>query len=205
MKILTVSDIVVPALYNDFEEEKFMDVDLILSCGDLPPEYLSFLAAKINAPLYYVKGNHDIRYETKPPAGCQNIDEKLVKFKWLRIIGLEGSRWYNGNQNQYTEAAMRSKIRRIRYGLWRSGGVDIVITHASPRFIHDADDLCHRGFKCFRDLIDRYKPACFIHGHIHTNFTHESQRTTIIDRTEVINTFGWYILNIELSLQDLKS
>ena len=57
------------------------DVDLILSCGDLPPEYLSRLVNCFKAPLYYVRGNHDIRYDEKPPEGCRDLHGKLVKNK----------------------------------------------------------------------------------------------------------------------------
>ncbi|GAH23092.1 unnamed protein product, partial [marine sediment metagenome] len=45
MKILTVSDRVESILYDRFDEGQFPGVNLILSCGDLPPEYLSSLAA----------------------------------------------------------------------------------------------------------------------------------------------------------------
>ena len=68
MKLLAVSDVVEPSLHKDFDRAKFPDVDLIVSCGDLPPEYLSFLATAFDAPMVYVKGNHDIRYAHKPPA-----------------------------------------------------------------------------------------------------------------------------------------
>jgi predicted phosphodiesterase len=60
MRIHSVSDYVVSALYDSFEDERFPKIDLILSCGDLPPEYLSNLYTSFNAPLYYVRGNHMI-------------------------------------------------------------------------------------------------------------------------------------------------
>ena len=36
-----------------------MEVDLIISCGDLPFEYLEFVMGAVNKPLYFVPGNHD--------------------------------------------------------------------------------------------------------------------------------------------------
>ncbi len=196
MKILTVSDYVVPALYDQFDPKKFSDIDLILSCGDLPPEYLSFLLSALNVPLYYVRGNHDIRYESKPPLGCFNLHEKFTFFKGLRLFGLEGSRWYNGGPNQYTEKEMKKKILRLTPSLWWHRGFDIIITHASPRYIHDREDPCHKGFKSFNRLIDRYEPDYFIHGHIHKNFTDSSGRVTLVGKTKVINTVGYNILEI---------
>ena len=197
MRILTISDRVEPLLYDRFDRQRFEDIDLILSCGDLPPEYLSFLLGKLNAPLYFVRGNHDFRHDSKTPMGCIDLNADLVKFRGINILGLEGSRWYNGGPYQYTERQMYWKIQRLRPRIWRMGGVDIVITHAPPRHIHDAEDRCHRGFKSFRWLLDKYSPLYFIHGHIHANFTDQSQRMTRLNQTQVINTYGYYLFEAD--------
>jgi len=196
MKILTVSDVVEPVLYDKFDAERFQGIDLILACGDLPPEYLSFLATKFNVPLYYILGNHDIRFDSKRPDGCINLHGRMINFCGINILGLEGSRWYNGGRYQYTEGRMRKIIRGLRIKIWLKGKVDIIITHAPPRYIHDAEDPCHKGFKIFRRLIDRYSPDYFIHGHIHFKFTDPSQRISIINRTKVVNTYGHYLFEI---------
>jgi Icc-related predicted phosphoesterase len=196
MKILTVSDQVGQVFYDEKELQCFRDVDLVLSCGDLPPEYLTYLAASLNAPLFYVKGNHDIRY-AKQPAGCLDVHARIVEFRGLRIMGLEGSRWYNGGPNQYTEGQMRMTVLGLRPLLWWRGGIDIVIAHAPPRFVHDAEDQCHRGFRTFRTLIDKFCPRYFIHGHIHAHFDDPCERETIVGRTRVVNAFGYHVLEIE--------
>lgn len=196
MKILTISDYIEPKLYKEFDSELLKDIDLILSAGDLPPEYLSFISSRTNIPLYYVKGNHDIRYDDKPPYGCKNIDSQLIRFKKVRILGLEGSRWYNGNPIQYTDYEMKKKILKIWPKLWWWKGVDIIITHAPPRYIGDAEDLCHRGFKSYHRLIDRFSPAYFIHGHIHTHFKDPSERIRMVKKTRIINTVGHFFLEI---------
>ncbi len=197
MKILSVSDYVIPELYNKFNRRKFQNIDLILSCGDLPPEYLSFLLSKFNVPLYYVKGNHDIRYKSKPPMGCFDLHGKIAIMNGVKIFGLEGSRWYNGGPNQYTEEEMKKKIFRLIPALWWHKGFDIIITHAPPRFIHDREDPCHKGFRSFNKLIAKYKPKYFIHGHIHKNFINPSKRVTLIESTKVINTVGYNIIHID--------
>ena len=196
MKILSVSDIVVPELSDGFDARQFDGVELVLSCGDLPPEYLSFIRERLDAPLYYVRGNHDIRYKTSPPIGCVNLHANRIDFKGLRIMGLEGSRWYNGGPIQYREHQMRQMIWRKMPELWLKGGVDIVVTHAPPRHIHDAEDRCHRGFESFLKLISRFKPRYFIHGHIHAHFTDPSQRMTLVGNTRVINTFAFHLLEM---------
>ena len=43
MKILLLADVESKYLWDYFEKEKLDGIDLIISCGDLKPEYLSFL------------------------------------------------------------------------------------------------------------------------------------------------------------------
>lgn len=197
MKILVVADKVTDTLLEPAGGTPFLpDIDLILSCGDLPPEYLSRLTFKYDVPLLYVLGNHDLRDKTAPPAGCRNIDRQLVTFAKRKIVGFSGSRWYNGGINQYTERQMKRFIGGMRFSLWRSGTPDLVITHAPPRHINDADDPCHRGFKGFRKFIDKYNPPYFLHGHIHASFNSDSERISTVNTTQVINCYGFYVLEI---------
>lgn len=197
MKILSISDMVVPELSEQFDARQFDGVELVLSCGDLPPEYLASIREHLDVPLYYVRGNHDIRYQNSPPVGCLDIHQRWITFKGLRIMGLEGSRWYNGGPIQYRDFQMRQLIWRMTLRLWFKGGVDMVITHAPPRHIHDAEDRCHRGFDSFLKLINRFKPRYFIHGHIHAYITDPSQRVTLVGNTHVINTFAYHLLEVD--------
>ncbi len=195
MKILTVSDHTVPELleHTNSKEKK---VDLILSCGDLPPEYLTALRDKYEVPLYYIPGNHDIRYKQSPPLGCTNLSGKLKKHRHIRIIGLPGSRWYNGGPYQYTEQVMRRFIRKLRISLFLARGVDIIFSHAPPRHIHDQEDPCHKGFSAYSKLIDKYHPSFFIHGHIHSLFEQQSDRILLHNDTKVINSYGFFLFEI---------
>ena len=199
IKLLSVSDVVDPMLHQYAGSEPFKEIDVIISCGDLPPEYLSRLGHVFNSPLFYVGGNHDIRYKDKLPQGGLDLHGRLERFKGFNFLGLAGSRWYNGGPFQYTESQMRAIIRRLRPTLWWQGGIDVIVTHAPPRHVHDADDLCHRGFRSFRWLIDKYQPDFFIHGHIHRHFSDPSERVTVVDATKVVNTYGYNILEIEVS------
>jgi len=197
LKILTVADKVVDQLLESVGGGPFLkDIDLILSCGDLPPEYLKSLIFRYKVPLFYILGNHDIRYKTAPPFGCRSINRRIVTFKKRQFVGFSGSRWYNGGVNQYTEKEMSQFIGKMRYSLWRSGSPDLVLTHAPPRHINDAEDLCHRGFKRFNGFIKKYKPPYFLHGHIHKSFNNDSERVSIVNTTRVINCYGFFILEI---------
>jgi uncharacterized protein len=58
MKILTISDVVNNSVYSANAKTRFCDIDLVLSCGDLPAYYLEFIVSMLDVPLYYVVGNH---------------------------------------------------------------------------------------------------------------------------------------------------
>ncbi len=80
MKILVIADEEVKSLWDYYDREKTKDVDLIISCGDLKPQYLEFLESMVNCPLLYVRGNHDSKYDMNPPLGCIDIDDKV--YQW---------------------------------------------------------------------------------------------------------------------------
>jgi predicted phosphodiesterase len=102
MKILLVSDREEPYIWDYFDKERFKDVELILSCGDVKAEYLSFLVTMISAPLIYVPGNHNRSYLQQPPEGCESADDSLLVYKGVRILGLGGSINYSNKEFQYT-------------------------------------------------------------------------------------------------------
>ena len=65
-------------LWNHFDKSKLDGADLIISCGDLDPRYLSFLVTLSAVPVLYVHGNHDGKYEQIPPEGCTCIEERFM-------------------------------------------------------------------------------------------------------------------------------
>ena len=95
MKILLLADHEDAYLWDYYRPGCLDGIDLILSCGDLKANYLSFLVTMGRAPVFYVHGNHDLRYQAEPPEGCDCIDDKLVVYKGLRILGLGGSALYS--------------------------------------------------------------------------------------------------------------
>ena len=193
MKILVLADEESKYLWDYFEKSKLEGIDLIISCGDLKPQYLSFLATFAKVPILYVHGNHDAVYDQTPPDGCICIDDDLYVYNGVRILGLGGSQCYNFGTYQYTEKEMRYRIFKLRRKLRRNRGFDILVTHAPAYQLNDGEDLPHKGFQAFRDLLDKYKPKYFIHGHVHLNYNWNQQREcTYNDTTTVINAFERY-------------
>ena len=196
MKILTVSDEECAALWDYYVPGRLKGYDLILSCGDLKAEYLSFLVTMGKAPVLYVAGNHDTGYEQNPPEGCDCIDDHFVIYNGIRILGLGGCRKYHPGPHQYTEKQMRRRIRRLKYQLWRNKGVDIVVTHAAPEGLGDAEDPAHWGFASLRELLDRYHPTYLVHGHVHMTYGNEIPRELEYNGTRVINAYERYVIEI---------
>ena len=148
------------------------------------------------ARVLYVHGNHDRTYEMRPPEGCDCIEDKLVTVNGLRILGLGGSSQYSGGPHQYTDRQMARRIRKLRFQLWRAGGVDLVVTHSPAQGYGDGEDYAHRGFECLLSLLDRYKPMYMVHGHVHMSYGADLPRVHQRGETTIINAYERYILDI---------
>lgn len=196
MKILVVSDEESPALWDYYTPGRLREFDLIISCGDLKSQYLQFLVTMARCPLLYVPGNHDDHYETQPPEGCDCIDDAIVEYNGIRIMGLGGCRWYHPGRYQYTEKQMRQRIRSLYWKLKRTGGVDILVTHAPPEGLGDGDDPAHKGFTALREFLDRYHPAYLLHGHLHKSYGGFSERERSYNGTTLINCCERFVLEI---------
>jgi Icc-related predicted phosphoesterase len=196
VRILAVSDEVDERLLADPPPASVAGVRLILSCGDLPADYLEELSDRYRVPLLYVRGNHDRRYAESPPPG-EDINGRLVRVAGLRVLGFEGCMWYNGEGVQYTEREMWWHVLRARPAVWWAGGVDVIVTHAAPFGIHDGQDRAHVGFRAFRAALWRFRPRYFVHGHNHLSYVAKGTRVTAFDDTQVVNAFRSVVLSVE--------
>src|SRR4051812_34713816 len=178
LRLLAVSDIVEPQLYSNGLPEWIGPVDAVLACGDLPDYYVEFLLDTLNAPCFYVRGNHcgsqhdNDGHDLHELPGGIDLHGRVVRWNGLVLAGLEGSPWYNGGPHQYREHAMAWQVRRLipRLLLNRlSTGryLDILLTHAPPYRVHDGTDVTHTGFRCFLPFMQRYHPLYLLHGHQH--------------------------------------
>jgi uncharacterized protein len=219
MKILCISDQIDSLIYSPAIKERFSDIDLVVSAGDLPMEYLGYIVTCLNKPLLYVFGNHNLSeytYITEPSLsrssisdevdgvdhsfGSTHIGFKIRRIKGLIFMGLGGSIMYNNGLNQYTNFQMLRKIlkmvphllvNRIFYGRY----LDILVTHAPPLGIHDKNDPCHVGFKPFLWFMRTFKPKYLIHGHIHL-YDLNDVRSSVYHETVVLNAYSHHILDL---------
>jgi hypothetical protein len=208
LRVLAVADVVEPQIYNNGVADWLGPVDLIISSGDLPPYYLDFLVSMLGAPLFHVLGNHcyvphdTVTKQCSPTAfaGAQNLNGRLAEQKGLLLAGAEGSPRYNKGPHQYTEQQMELNLLRLVPGMMlnkvRTGRyLDILVTHAPPRGIHDNTDIAHRGFTSLIPFIERFKPTLLLHGHTHRYDPLLPVRTRYGD-TEIINAYGHVLLDL---------
>lgn len=213
MRILTVSDKVEPVLYGPYIRERVGAIDLILACGDLPDYYLEYIVGLLDAPLYFVHGNHDSVHPAAaadPLGALRNVSSlswavnlhlRRAHHRGLLLAGFEGCRQYNPNAPyQYTEAQVNRQVaalgtrllwNRARYGRY----LDVLITHAPPRGIHDDTDLPHQGFTGYLKFLRRFRPILMIHGHQHI-YNRSLTTETVYEGTRIINTYGYRVLEL---------
>lgn len=204
MKILAVSDAVVDFLYSPQIKINHSDVDLILSCGDLPLDYLEFMANTLEVPLYFVWGNHDVGAEKQLPKLCLPLDGRTVRLPFgagknnpspitLLLAGLGGSiRYKPTGKNQFTQNEMLLRTIGLMPGLvynrYHFGRfLDVLITHSPPLHIHDQDDRAHKGFKAFLLLLNLFHSRYHLHGHTSVYGAGGTTRISRYKRTEIIN------------------
>lgn len=209
MKLLSLSDTPVSFLYGPQVRQRFQGLDLMISCGDLPHEYLEYIINSLGVMHFYVYGNHDRQYEMtsneglRPiPMGGVDLHCQVERYQGLILAGVEGSLRYKDGPFQYSQSEMwlnvfnlvpRLLVNRLVYGRY----LDIFVSHAPPSGIHDRSDLPHRGIKAFRWLIDVFHPAYHIHGHVHI-YSPDEVVETQIGSTRIINTYGFRELDIQL-------
>jgi uncharacterized protein len=219
MKILCISDQIDPLVYSNNIKERFEHVDFVISAGDLRQSYYDFIVTNLNKPLYFLFGNHKLKgieqyshkYECRtsplqysedelPSSGAIYLDLKVVKEKNLLIAGLDGSMWYNGGLNQFTEIEMVLKVLRLVprllfNKLLHKKYLDILVTHSPPFGFYNNKDRCHTGFKIFLWFMRTFKPKYLVHGHIHL-WDRNEKRIWLYHTTTVINAFSHCIINL---------
>jgi hypothetical protein len=208
MHILSLSDEEVPFIYSPVVRDRFSGTDLILGCGDLQYYYLEYVTTMLNAPTYYVRGNHahEVEYtsggEKRAPLGAVDLHRRTVNHNGLLLAGVEGSVRYSNGPYQYTQTQMWGHVLRLVPGLLRNRifygrYLDIFVTHAPPWHIHDQPDRAHRGIQAFRWLDITFQPEIHFHGHVRPVLPSEPTET-LLRNTWVINTYGYVETSFEL-------
>ena len=210
VNVLVVADEVAPNL----QEHTLRDLspDLVLAAGDLPWDYLEWIASSIDAPMVFVPGNHDpaitaakrsrngtwteggMPCDAPRPHGVINADQAVVEAAGLRIAGLGGCVKYRPGPNQYTQRQYERRANRLLRRTRSGGPIDVLLTHAPPLGLGDGDDGPHVGIQALHRVLERLQPTWHLHGHIHP------YGQTMPDRhvgpTTIRNVIPWKVLDV---------
>ena len=152
--------------------------DILISCGDVADAVIVQAAETVGARhILAVRGNHDPNVPF--PAPIIDLHLHVVEIDGLVFGGFEGCWKYKPRGHHlYTQEG----ARRLLDAMPR---VDVLVTHNSPRGVHDVDDDVHLGFEALNEYIGRVQPRFHLHGHQHVN------RQTVIGKTRVVGVYGW--------------
>jgi Icc-related predicted phosphoesterase len=217
VNVLVVADEV--ASYLQDRTLRDLSPELVLAAGDLPWDYLEWIASSVDSPMVFVPGNHDPEikrsrhgrfddyfepgaiYEFPRPHGVVNADEDVVDAGGLRIAGLGGCVRYSDGPHQYTQ---RQYVRRANRLLRRARNlrpVDVLLTHAPPLGLGDAEDRPHVGIQALHRVIERLEPTWHLHGHIHPYGQTMPDRQ--LGATTISNVIPWKVLDITPKLSQV--
>ena len=208
VRTLSLSDVKKSLIYSSQIRTQFSHVDMVIGCGDLPYYYLEYVVSMLDVPLLFVRGNHDKKVEYSEsgsctaPAGAIDLHHRVLSVNGLSFAGVEGSIKYSRGPYQYSQSDMWIHVFRLvpaliinkaRFGRY----LDVFVTHAPPKDIHDKQDLPHQGVDAFRWLLQVFRPAYHFHGHIHI-YRPDEITETLFEKTQVINTCGYKITEIDV-------
>jgi Icc-related predicted phosphoesterase len=210
VRVLVIADEEAPNLH--VRALRDLAPELVLSAGDLPWDYVEYVACTTNVPTVFVPGNHDpeiprvkrtrqgtyvcdgMPCDGPRPRGAVNADQQVVEAAGLRIAGLGGCVRYRPGPHQYTQ---REYVRRTKRLLRRARGrgpVDVLLTHAPPLGLGDGEDRPHVGVAALHTALERLEPTWHLHGHIHPYGQKMPDRQ--VGATTIRNVIPWRVLEI---------
>jgi hypothetical protein len=201
LRILAASDEPDPALEHKKNRDELGRLDLIVGCGDLSPEYLSFLGDAFLSPFMYVRGNHDHGGPwpalERLPEAASGLDATTLP--GVSLLALPWPDLRSGVAKRDEGAAWSQVLSALRLRLLRPGARPwLVVSHAPPRGAGDTpDDPYHVGFGAYRAVLDRIRPPLWLHGHT----TRASAPNPIVQRgpTTLVNVTGSVLVELRPS------
>ena len=175
--------------YSDHGTPEFRTLydtcDLLVTTGDL--EYYDFPTLEElpnKKPAFGVYGNHDSGNYMEM-LGIINLHMKVYTFAGLRWGGFQGCLRYKEGSMQFSEEEAEAFARDFP-------SVDVLLLHAPPFGMLDAQDPVHVGSKAIRRYIEEKQPRYVFCGHLY-----EPAQATF-GKTEIIRGYNANILELSL-------
>jgi hypothetical protein len=173
IRLLAASDMTDPTLDHAANREQLGRIDAIVGAGDLEPDYLAFLGDAFNAPIAYVRGNHDRggAWAGAPAHAPLPLPSgRLIDVEGITVVPLEwpglGQDLAPRDELRAWLDVLRAEVGLLRRGPRRRSAPILVVSHAPPRGVGDAAaDPYHVGYAGYRWLLERHEPPLWLHGH----------------------------------------
>ena len=195
IRILALSDDLDSTLTDHRNREALLPIDMLLGCGDLDFDDLGYVADALNAPLVYVRGNHDFKSPWEEGTCPQPLGSPfLVKREGLTIGGLEWPGHHHRGNGRSEVGAWRHSISLVAHHVGHTAPL-IVISHVPPAGAGDVPtDAYHRGFEGYAWAMRHLHPLLWLHGH--TPLAASPDWHTKVDGTEVVNVTGAVLVEL---------
>jgi Icc-related predicted phosphoesterase len=187
MKLLVLSDLqgIDHREWIQFIQMDAAAYDATLLLGDIEDLFLKTIAERFSQkPLWGVLGNHDYVGDLEW-FNIPNAHGKIVNVGSLRIVGLQGSIRYKAG-----DAPMLSQMEASLY-CRNLPPADLMMSHNSPKGVHDKPDVAHEGFEGLLNYIKEHQPRYALHGHQHKN------EVDMIGKTQIIGVCGGILLDMD--------
>lgn len=208
----------------DVDRWRNKGIDVVVSCGDLSVEYLDYVSDLLQVPLLYVRGNHDCDWRGTPGGedihgkmvtqkgirflgleGSPRYNDKPIQYTEsevsLRLALLAPRLWLTHGVDVVVAHAAPRFCPYTYEACPKPIGVGRDCTYLPPQrdgrpvICPEAEDMAHRGFAAYRELILKYRPKLFIHGHRHRTFGRAKQEQRIGD-TRVVDALGYVMIEV---------
>ncbi|PLS19381.1 Ser/Thr protein phosphatase [Bacillus sp. M6-12] len=187
MKLLVFADL---HFVDYFKWREFLNIDhnrfdAVLLLGDIDIMFLKSIKENFSdKPIAGVLGNHDypgdLEYYEIP-----NLHGKTAKIGDCRLLGVEGCvRYKRGEAPIHEQEEIKELLRN-------SPAVNMVLSHNSPKGIHDKAGIAHEGYEGLIEYMDNHSPLFILHGHQHIN------KRTKYKNTTVLGLYGGVILDTD--------
>jgi len=190
IRFLAVSDEPDRTLEHEVNRRNIGHLDAILSCGDLEPDWLSFLGDAFSVPLVRVLGNHDRDHPDLEQVVPHPLRASVTSRFPVPLVGLSwaGEAPVRGDRSAWAQALRITCARLLR------PGAVLVASHVPPTGAGDGPDPYHRGYDAYRWLVNRLRPPLWLHGHTTLASTENWQAK--LNGTLVVNVTGSVLVEL---------
>lgn len=173
---------------NLIDRRDFYDIIVLLGDIDINTlKYIKYVLVQneLDKQIIGVEGNKDTIGDLQS-VGIKNIHMKCKVINGIKFGGFSGATDSADSKKHpvFSQAEAYALLENFKK-------CDVLITHNSPKGVHDGHNFAHAGFDAINEYIKNNKPLICIHGHQHIN------SISLIENTYIVCVYGISIIDIE--------